>query len=267
MNITEKPGKGTRVKVGEGWGVSVGAKVGVLVLVLVGVALGLEVAVALGSKVDVAVGSAVDCVAQPAKRIAVKKIKIRRWNFIIFSKIGKFYQKSKRASRLITRNSVTLKFIPNFREVITRIIKPTGVITSVSVITTSIVEAVLGFAIYVLASVRAIISVIIYDIVDKTCIKNLGEDGVQTSFIGVKSESHGVFPKNFSVGDALHVIRVERIGLASQVVIISPRIKSINDISLEEVKISLVSIVPGAVKAEILGKAGERYVSLCGGGC
>lgn len=206
MNITEKPGKGTRVKVGEGWGVSVGAKVGVLVLVLVGVALGLEVAVALGSKVDVAVGSAVDCVAQPAKRIAVKKIKIRRWNFIIFSKIGKFYKKSKRASPLIARNSVTLKFIPNFREVITRIIKPTGVITSVSVITTSIVEAVLGFAIYVLASVRAIISVMIYDIVDKTCIKNLGEDGVQTSFIGVKSERHGVFTKNFSFGNALHVI-------------------------------------------------------------
>jgi len=72
--------------------------VGVLVLVLVGVALGLEVAVALGSKVDVAVGSAVDCVAQPAKRTAVKKIKIRRWNFIIFSKIGKFYQRSTRLS-------------------------------------------------------------------------------------------------------------------------------------------------------------------------
>jgi len=33
------------------------------------------------------VGSAVDCVAQPAKRTVVKKIKIRRWNFIIFSKI------------------------------------------------------------------------------------------------------------------------------------------------------------------------------------
>ena len=193
-----------RVKVGIGSGVSVGTSVGVLVLV--GVEVGLKVATAVGTKVDVAVGSAVDCVAQPAKRTAVKKIKIRRWNFIIFSKIGKFYQTSKRASPLIARNSVTLKFIPNFREVITGIIKPTGVITSVSVITTSIVEAVLGFAIYVLASVRAIISVIIYDIVDKTCIKNLGEDGVQTSFIGVKSERHGVFTKNFSFGNALHVI-------------------------------------------------------------
>lgn len=251
--------------VGVGGGVLVGAKVGVLVLVLVGVALGLDVAVTVGSKVDVAVGSAVDCVAQPAKRIAVKKIKIRRWNFIIFSKIGKFYQRSKCASPLIARNSVTLKFVPNFWEVITRIIKPTGVITSVSVITTSIVEAVLGFAIYILAAVRAIIGVMIDDIIDQACIKNLRKNGAQPSFIGVKSESHRVFPKNFSVGDALHVIRVERIGLAHQVVIISPRIKSINDISLEEVKVSLVSVIPGAVKAEILGKASERHVRLCGG--
>ena len=57
----------------------------------VGVALGSVVAVAVSGKVDVAVGSAVDCVVQPAKRTAVKKLKIRRWNFIIFSKIGKFY--------------------------------------------------------------------------------------------------------------------------------------------------------------------------------
>jgi len=70
------------------------------------------------------------------------------------------------------------------------------------------------------------------------------------------------FPKNFSVGDALHVIRVERIGLASQVVIISPRIKSINDISLEEVKVSLVPVIPSAVKAEILREAGEGHVGL-----
>ena len=56
----------------------------------VGVALGLEVAVTVGSKVDVAVGSAVDCVAQPAKRTAVKKIKIRRWNFIYSRKFANF---------------------------------------------------------------------------------------------------------------------------------------------------------------------------------
>ena len=111
-----------RVKVGVGEGVSVGTKVGVLVFVLVGVEVGVEVAAAVGSKVGVAVGSAVDCVAQPAKRTVVKKIKIRRWNFIIFSKIGKSYQRSKRTSPLITRNSVTLKFLPNFREVITGII-------------------------------------------------------------------------------------------------------------------------------------------------
>lgn len=92
------------------------------------------------------------------------------------------------------------------------------------------------------------------------------KNGAQPSFIGVKSESHRVFPKNFSVGDALHVIRVERIGVAHQVVIIGFRIKRIDDISLEEVKISLVSIIPSAVKAEILGKAGERHVSLCGDG-
>ena len=206
MNITEKPGKGTTVKVGVGEGVSVGAKVGVLVLVRVGVALGLEVAVALGSKVDVAVGSAVDCVVQPAKRTAVKKINIRRWNFIIFSKIGKFYQKSKRASPLIARNSVTLKFIPNFREVITGIIKPTGVITSVSVITTSIVEAVLGFAIYVLASIRAIVGVMVDNIVYQASMKNLREYRMLAGFIGIEGEGHFIFPKNFSFGNALHVI-------------------------------------------------------------
>ena len=172
----------------------------------VGVALGLEVAVTVGSKEDVAVGSAVDCVVQPAKRIAVKKIKIRRWNFIIFSKIGKFYQKSKRASPLIARNSVTLKFIPNFREVITGIIKPTGVITSVSVITTSIVEAVLGFAIYVLAAVRAIIGVMVNNIVYQASIKNLREYRMLAGFIGIEGEGHFIFPKNFSFGNALHVI-------------------------------------------------------------
>jgi hypothetical protein len=174
--------------------------------VRVGVALGSVVAVAVSGKVDVAVGSAVDCVVQPAKRTAVKKIKIRRWNFIIFSKIGKFYQKSKRASPLIARNSVTLKFIPNFREVITGIIKPTGVITSVSVITTSIVEAVLGFAIYVLASVRAIISVMVNNIVYQTSIKNLREYRMLAGFIGIEGEGHFIFPKNFSFGNALHVI-------------------------------------------------------------
>lgn len=233
----------------------------------VGVALGSVVAVAVSGKVDVAVGSAVDCVVQPAKRIAVKKIKIRRWNFIIFSKIGKFYQKSKRASPLIARNSVTLKFIPNFREVITGIIKPTGVITSVSVITTSIVEAVLGFAIYVLASVRAMISVMVNNIVYQTSIKNLREYRMLAGLIGIEGEGHFIFPKNFSFGNTLHVMRVERIGVAHQVVIIGFRIKPIDDISLEEIKISLVSIIPSAVKAEILGEAGERYVSLCGGGC
>ena len=172
----------------------------------VGVALGLEVAVTVGSKEDVAVGSAVDCVVQPAKRIAVKKIKIRRWNFIIFSKIGKFYQKSKRASPLIARNSVTLKFIPNFREVITRIIKPTGVITSVSVIAAPIVKAVLGFAMYVLASVRAIISVMVNNIVYQTSIKNLREYRMLAGLIGIEGEGHFIFPKNFSFGNALHVI-------------------------------------------------------------
>jgi len=204
LNFSENPGKGMRVKVGIGSGVSVGTSVGVLVLV--GVEVGLKVATAVGTKVDVAVGSAVDCVAQPAKRTAVKKIKIRRWNFIIFSKIGKFYQTSKRASPLIARNSVTLKFIPNFREVITGIIKPTGVITSVSVITTSIVEAVLGFAIYVLASVRAIISVMVNNIVYQTSIKNLREYRMLAGFIGIEGEGHFIFPKNFSFGNALHVI-------------------------------------------------------------
>ena len=195
-----------RVKVGVGEGVSVGTKVGVLVLVLVGVEVGVEVAAAVGSKVGVAVGSAVDCVAQPAKRTVAKKIKIRRWNFIIFSKIGKFYQKSKRSSPLIARNSVTLKFIPNFREVITRIIKPTGVITSVSVITTSIVKAVLGFAIYVLAAVRAIIGVMVNNIVYQASIKNLREYRMLAGFIGIEGEGHFIFPKNFSFGNALHVI-------------------------------------------------------------
>jgi len=122
LNFSENPGKGMRVKVGVGEGVSVGTKVGVLVLVLVGVEVGVEVAAAVGSKVGVAVGSAVDCVAQPAKRTAVKKIKIRRWNFIYSRKLANFYQRSKRTSPLITRNGVTLKFVPNFREVITRII-------------------------------------------------------------------------------------------------------------------------------------------------
>ena len=109
-----------RVKVGIGSGVSVGTSV--VVLVLVGVEVGLKVATAAGTKVDVAAGSAADGAAQPAKRTVVKKIKIRRWNFIIFSKIGKSYQRSKRTSPLITRNSVTLKCVPNFREVITGII-------------------------------------------------------------------------------------------------------------------------------------------------
>jgi len=166
---------------------------------------------------------------------------------------------------LIARNGVTLKFIPNFREIVTGIIQTASVIAGMRIVAAAIVEAVLGFAIYILAAVRAIIGVMIDDIVDQACIKNLRKNGAQPSFIGVKSESHRVFPKNFSVGDALHVIRVERIGLASQVVIISPRIKSINDISLEEVKISLVFIIPSAVKAEILGKAGERHVRLCRG--
>ena len=193
-----------RVKVGIGSGVSVGTSVGVLVLV--GVEVGVEVAAAVGSKVGVAVGSAVDCVVQPAKRTAVKKIKIRRWNFIIFSKIGKFYQTSKRASPLIARNSVTLKFIPNFREVITGIIKPTGVITSVSVITTSIVEAVLGFAIYVLASIRAIVGVMVDNIVYQASMKNLREYRMLAGLIGIEGEGHFIFPKNFSFGNALHVI-------------------------------------------------------------
>lgn len=107
---------------------------------------------------------------------------------------------------LIARNSGTLKFIPNFREIVTGIIQTASVIAGMRIVAAPIVETVLGFAIYVLASVRAIISVIIYDIVDKTCIKNLGEDGVQMSFIGVKSERHFIFPKNFSFGNALHVI-------------------------------------------------------------
>jgi len=93
LNFSENPGKGMRVKVGVGEGVSVGTKVGVLVLVLVGVEVGVEVAAAVGSKVGVAVGSAVDCVAQPAKRTAVKKIKIRRWNFIYSRKLENFLSK------------------------------------------------------------------------------------------------------------------------------------------------------------------------------
>jgi len=84
-------------------------------------------------------------------------------------------------------------------------------------------------------------------------------------FIGIEGEGHFIFSENLSFGNTLHVIRVERIGVAHQVVIIGFRIKLIDDISLEEVKISLVSIIPSAVKAEILGEAGERYVSLCGG--
>jgi hypothetical protein len=186
----------------------VGAKVGVLVLVLVGVGLGsgVAVAVAVGGNVDVVVGSSVGGTAQAVSKALAKTNGIRLCNLIIYLGIRKTYKYLIKKLLLIARNSVTLKFIPNFREVITGIIKPTGVITSVSVITTPIVETVLGFAIYVLASVRAIISVIIYDIVDKTCIKNLGEDGVQMSFIGVKSERHFIFPKNFSFGNALHVI-------------------------------------------------------------
>lgn len=242
-----------------------GAKVGVLVLVLVSVEVGLEVAVAEGSKVDVAVGSAVDCVAQPAKRTAVKKIKIRRWNFIIFSKIGKFYLRSKRASPLIARNSVTLKFIPNFREVITGIIKPTGVITGVSVITTSIVEAVLGFAMYVLASVRAIVGMMIDDIVYQASIKNLRENKMLAGFIGIEREGHFIFPENLSSGNALHVMRVERVGIAYEIIVIRFSKQPICDVSLQEVKISLVFIIPGTVKTEIFGKAGKRYIRVCGG--
>ena len=121
---------------------------------------------------------------------------------------------------LIARNGATLIFIPNFREIVTGIIQTASVIAGMRIVATAIVEAVLGFAIYILAAVRTIIGVMIDDIVDQACIKNLRKNGAQPSFIGVKSESHRVFPKNFSVGDALHVIRVERIGAAYEVVVI-----------------------------------------------
>ena len=168
---------------------------------------------------------------------------------------------------LIARNSGTLKFIPNFREVIAGVIQPAGVITGVRVIAAPIVEAVLGFTIYVLASVRAIISVMVNNIVYQTSIKNLREYRMLAGLIVIEGEGHFIFPKDLRIGDALHMLRVEQIGVAHQVIIIGFRIKLIDDISLEEVKISFVSIIPSAVKAEILGEAGERYVSLCGGGC
>jgi len=80
-------------------------------------------------------------------------------------------------SPLIAWNSVTLKFVPNLRDVIAGVIQPAGVITGVRIIAASIVKAVLGFAIYVLAAVRAIIGVMIDDIVDQACIKNLRKTG------------------------------------------------------------------------------------------
>ena len=107
---------------------------------------------------------------------------------------------------LIARNSGTLKFIPNFREVIAGVIQPAGVITGVRVIAAPIVEAVLGFTIYVLASVRAIISVMVNNIVYQTSIKNLREYRMLAGLIGIEGEGHFIFPKNFSFGNALHVI-------------------------------------------------------------
>lgn len=155
-----------------------GAKVGELVLVGVTLGSGVPVAVAVGGMVGVAVGRKVDCVAQPARRTAAKKIKIRRWIFIIFSKCGRFIKSYIRASLLITRNGVTLKFIPNFREVITGIIQPAGIVTGMSVIATPIIETILGFAMHIFASVGAIVGMMVNDIIDQASIKNLREDRV-----------------------------------------------------------------------------------------
>lgn len=68
---------------------------------------------------------------------------------------------------LIARNGATLIFIPNFREIVTGIIQTASVIAGMRIVAAAIVEAVLGFAIYILAAVRTIIGMMVDDIVDQ----------------------------------------------------------------------------------------------------
>ena len=130
------------------------------------------------------------------------------------------------------------------------------------VITATIVEAVFGFAIYILASVRAVVSVMINNIVYQASIKNLRENRMQAGFVGIEREGHCVFPKNLSIGGTLHVIWVERVRTAYEVVVTSFGIQLVSYICLKKVKISLVFIIPSTVKAEIFGEAGERHFGL-----
>jgi hypothetical protein len=100
------------------------------------------------------------------------------------------------------------------------------------------------------------------NIVDQASIENLRENRMQTGFVGIEREGHCVFPKNLSIGGTLHVIWVERVRTAYEVVVTSFGIQLVSYICLEKVKISLVFIIPCTVKAEIFGEAGERHFGL-----
>jgi len=137
----------------------------------------------------------------------------------------------------------------------------------VGIITATIVEAVFGFAPYVLASVRAVVSVMINNIVYQASIKNLRENRMQAGFVGIEREGHCVFPKNLSIGGTLHVIWVERVRTAYEVVVTSFGIQLVSYICLKKVKISLVFIIPSTVKTEIFGESSKKHIGLCRGRC
>jgi len=150
----------------------------------------------------------------------------------------------------IAWGSVTLEFFPDSRKIIPGVVQTASVITGVRVIAAPVVKPVFGFAVNILAAVRAVCIVIIDGIINQPGGKLLGVNKVLAVLIRKEREGHLILTENFLAAFALHMQWILRVWVADQVVVIGAGIHGTRKVGLQEVEIGFPIVRPGPVEAE-----------------
>ena len=139
-----------------------------------------------------------------------------------------------------------MEFIIHFRQIVLGVIKPTGIVAGVGVVTNAVIKTIFRNTLDVLAAIGAVVLVVIDGIVYQvgivTCFKNLH----CATAIGKEAEIHHRAPFDDTIIDANHLDREFRVRLAFKIKFVCRGIKFIFYAGIKEVKESLIFCIPGA---------------------
>lgn len=139
-----------------------------------------------------------------------------------------------------------MEFIIHFRQIVLGVIKPTGIVAGVGIVTNAVIKTIFRRALDVLAAIGAVVLVVIDGAVHQVGIVTRFKNLDCATAVGEEAEIHHRAPFDDTIIDANHLNREFRVRLALKVKFVRCGIKFVFYAGIKEIKESLILRIPGA---------------------